>query len=129
MVALNSYVPPTMSIDSSNPIYLHPLGHPGMILVSKFFDGTRCGAWEKAMMIVLSARNKLGFINNTLTMPNYEQHMAVWNRCNDMVISRILNTLSRDISDSILYSETAKILWNELNSRYGQENGAKFYQL
>ncbi|XP_076913228.1 uncharacterized protein LOC143571773 [Bidens hawaiensis] len=46
-----------------------------------------------------------------------------------MVISWILNTLTRDISDSVLYAETAQILWNELNSCYGQANGAKFYQL
>ncbi|XP_076942039.1 uncharacterized protein LOC143611775 [Bidens hawaiensis] len=46
-----------------------------------------------------------------------------------MVISWILNTLTRDISYSVLYAETAQILWNDLNSRYGKENGAKFYQL
>ncbi|XP_076922179.1 uncharacterized protein LOC143604786 [Bidens hawaiensis] len=118
-----------MSFDSSNPLYLHPSDHPGMILVSKFFGGTRFGAWKRAMMIALSAKNKLGFINNTLTMPNNEQQMVVWQHFNDMVISRIFITLTRDISDSVLYAETAQILWNELNSRYGQANGANFYQL
>ncbi|XP_076881114.1 uncharacterized protein LOC143529151 [Bidens hawaiensis] len=38
------------------------------------------------------------------------------------MISWILNTLTRDISDSVLYAATAQILWNELNSRYGQSN-------
>ncbi|XP_076886752.1 uncharacterized protein LOC143536703 [Bidens hawaiensis] len=53
-------------------------------------------------------------------MPNNEQHLAFWKRCNDMVISWILNTLSNDVSDSVLYAKTDQILWNELNSRYGQ---------
>ncbi|XP_076902973.1 uncharacterized protein LOC143557895 [Bidens hawaiensis] len=44
-----------------------------------------------------------------------------------MVISWILNTLTRVISDSC--AKTAQILWNELNTRYGQSNDAKFYQL
>ncbi|XP_076942002.1 uncharacterized protein LOC143611727 [Bidens hawaiensis] len=46
-----------------------------------------------------------------------------------MVISWILNTFTGDISSSFLYAETAQILLNELNSRYDQANGAKFYQL
>ncbi|XP_076937432.1 uncharacterized protein LOC143605058 [Bidens hawaiensis] len=46
-----------------------------------------------------------------------------------MVISWILNTLSRDISASVLYTETAHKLWIEPNDRYEQVNGAKLYQL
>ncbi|XP_076911116.1 uncharacterized protein LOC143568984 [Bidens hawaiensis] len=80
------------------------------------------------MTIALSAINKLCFVNNTLVMPGDEHHLAVWKRCNDMVISWIRNTLTQDIIDSVLYAETAKALWNELNARYGQANGAKFYQ-
>ncbi|XP_076883500.1 uncharacterized protein LOC143532297 [Bidens hawaiensis] len=80
------------------------------------------------MTIVISAKNKLGFIINTLTMPNNDQHLAVWQRCNDMVISWIINSLTHDINYSVLYAETSQILWNELNSRYVKANGAKFYQ-
>ncbi|XP_076929558.1 uncharacterized protein LOC143594010 [Bidens hawaiensis] len=118
-----------MSIDSSNPLYFHPSDHPGMILVSKFFDGTGFGAWKRAITIALSAKNKFGFINNTLTMQNNEQQLAVWQSCNDMAISWILNTLTRNISKSVLYAETTQIRWNELNSHYGQANDANFYQL
>ncbi|XP_076906769.1 uncharacterized protein LOC143563001 [Bidens hawaiensis] len=46
-----------------------------------------------------------------------------------MVISWILNTLTHDIRDRVMYAETAQILWNELISRYGKANGAKNYQL
>ncbi|XP_076932815.1 uncharacterized protein LOC143598494 [Bidens hawaiensis] len=62
-------------------------------------------------------------------MPSEEQQMIVWKRCNDMVISWILNIITRDISDNVLYAKTAQVLWNELNAHYGQANGAKFYQL
>ncbi|XP_076943782.1 uncharacterized protein LOC143614151 [Bidens hawaiensis] len=62
-------------------------------------------------------------------MPANELHLTIWQRCNDMVISWNLNTLTCDISDSVLYPETTQILWNELNTRYDQANGARFYQL
>ncbi|XP_076904645.1 uncharacterized protein LOC143560163 [Bidens hawaiensis] len=118
-----------LTIDSSNPLYLHPSDHPDMILVSKFFDGNGYGAWKLAMTIALSAKNKLGFINNTVPMPANQAHLALWQRCNYMVISWILNTLNHDIRDSVLYAETAQTLWNELNARYGQACGARVHQL
>ncbi|XP_076895426.1 uncharacterized protein LOC143548042 [Bidens hawaiensis] len=129
MAASNSSVVQNMTIDSSNPLYLHPSDHPGMILVSKFFDGAGFGVWKRAITIALSTKNKLGFINNNVIMPANESHLAFWRSCNDLVISWILNTLTHDIRDSVLYDETAQILLNELNSRYGQANGAKIYQL
>ncbi|XP_076935452.1 uncharacterized protein LOC143602121 [Bidens hawaiensis] len=105
-----------MTIDSSNPFYLHSYDHPGMILVSKFFDGNSFGARKRAMTIALLAKNKLIFINSTVTMLANQPHLAYWKRCNDMVILWTLNTLNHDIRDSVLYAETAQILWNELNS-------------
>lgn len=69
------------------------------------------------MSIAISAMNKLGFINNTVPMPANQTHLVLWQRCNDMVISWILNTFNHDIRDSVLYAETAQNLWNELNSR------------
>ncbi|XP_022036772.1 uncharacterized protein LOC110939518 [Helianthus annuus] len=114
------------SIDSSNPLYLHPSDHPGMILVSKQFDGSGFGSWKRAMSIALSVKNKFGFVDGTITN---SINPSLWSRCNEMVISWIINTLSRDISESVLYVQSAAQLWKELNDRYGQANGAKYYQL
>ncbi|XP_022031465.1 uncharacterized protein LOC110932439 [Helianthus annuus] len=113
-------------IDASNPLYLHPSDHPGMILVSKQFGGSGFGSWKRAISIALSAKNKFGFVDGTITNST---NPSLWSRCNDMVISWIINTLSRDISESVLYVQTAEQLWKELNDRYGQANGAKHYQL
>ncbi|XP_055803417.1 uncharacterized protein LOC129872456 [Solanum dulcamara] len=52
-----------------------------------------------------------------------------WRRCNDMVLSWLLNSLSKEISDSVIYSKTAKALWTDLEERFGQSNGAKLYHL
>ncbi|XP_022024526.1 uncharacterized protein LOC110924849 [Helianthus annuus] len=124
--SLNSTAIP---IDSSNPLYLHPSDHPGMILISKSFDGTGFAAWKRGMTIALSAKNKLIFVKENLGQPSDVSQSALWERCNSMVISWILNTLSREIAESVLYTESAHQLWEELNDRYGQANGAKLYQL
>ncbi|XP_019242444.1 PREDICTED: uncharacterized protein LOC109222552 [Nicotiana attenuata] len=46
-----------------------------------------------------------------------------------MVISWILNALSKDIADTVIYSKTAKELWDSLELRFGRSNGAKLYHL
>lgn len=46
-----------------------------------------------------------------------------------MVISWLLNSLSKEIVESAIYSKTAKDLWTELEDRFGQCNGAQLYQL
>ncbi|XP_076928577.1 uncharacterized protein LOC143592570, partial [Bidens hawaiensis] len=116
-------------IDSSNPLYIHPSDHPGMLLVSKLFDGSGYGAWKRAISIALSAKNKLGFVNGEIEAPTSLVLRQTWKRCNDMVISWLLNALSKEISESVLYAQTANQILLELNDRYGKSNGAMLYQL
>ena len=46
-----------------------------------------------------------------------------------MVTSWILNVLSQDIAESVLYSDSTHDIWKELEDRYGQASGAKLFQL
>ncbi|XP_016473718.1 uncharacterized protein LOC107795567 [Nicotiana tabacum] len=46
-----------------------------------------------------------------------------------MVTSWILNSLSKDIEDSVKYANDAVELWIELEDRYEQTNGARLYQI
>lgn len=110
----------TVNSDASDPLYLHPLDHPGMSLVSNPFDGTRFGTWRKSMAIALSVNNKLGFVTGKVKKPD---------EIDDMVTLWILNALSRDIAEGILYSDSVKDIWSELEDRFGQSNSAKLYQL
>lgn len=41
-----------------------------------------------------------------------------------MVIAWLLNSLSKEISESVIYCLTAVDLWNELQERYGQHEAA-----
>ena len=52
-------------------------------------------------------------------------HLPLWNRCNDMVTSGILNSFSKEITVRILYSKTAESLMNDLEDRFGQSNGGQ----
>ncbi|XP_060200785.1 uncharacterized protein LOC132629061 [Lycium barbarum] len=68
----------------------------------------------------------LDFITgNTLRPPDDSPLSRQWQRCNDLTVSWLTNSLTRDISRSVEYSEFAKDIWNELEERYGKTDGAK----
>ncbi|XP_019227759.1 PREDICTED: uncharacterized protein LOC109209046 [Nicotiana attenuata] len=118
------------TLDSNHPYYLHSSNAPGMSLVSSPFDGRGFPGWRISVLIAISAKNKLGFINGTCVEPalNAAEH-SQWSRCNDMVTSWLLNSLTKEIGDSVINSRTAKDLWGSLEHRFGQSSGAKLYHL
>ncbi|XP_059285816.1 uncharacterized protein LOC132039334 [Lycium ferocissimum] len=91
--------------DHSSPFYLHPSDSPGMLLVNSLFDGKGYTGWNRAFIIALSAKNKLGMIDGTVEMPDAsDPDHKIWTR-------------SREI-------------WKELATRFGRWcNGAQLYQL
>ncbi|KAK4386184.1 hypothetical protein Sango_2489000 [Sesamum angolense] len=46
-----------------------------------------------------------------------------------MVVSWILNSISKDIAEAFLYATSARDLWLELESRFGESNGPLLYQI
>ncbi|KAG8655435.1 hypothetical protein MANES_04G047309v8 [Manihot esculenta] len=81
-------------------------------------------------MIALGAKQKLEFIEGTVTIPDkgsdfYEQ----WKRCDFMVTSWILNSISRELVDGFIYTASARDLWLEITERFGECNGTMIYEL
>lgn len=56
-------------------------------------------------------------------------HLAMWNRCNDMVVSWLLNSISIEIRNSVAYLTTAKQIWDDLTTRFAQTNMPRTFQL
>lgn len=113
--------PPSSSITSGvgNLLHLHPSNNPRMVLVSNVFNGSGFGSWKHMITIAHSVKNKLGFINRESERPEEtSSDLQHWQQCNNMVISWILNTLSKEISKSVLYSTTMKKFWSELEELF-----------
>ncbi|XP_070017220.1 uncharacterized protein [Nicotiana sylvestris] len=117
-------------IDVSSPLYIHPSDSPRVIVVPVPFDGIWYRSLRRSVLRALSVKNKLGFVNRDCRKPppNSPQFRQ-WERCDDMVTSWILNSLSKEISDSVEYVSNSVELWRELEDRYDQTNGAKLYQI
>lgn len=82
------------------------------------------------MWIALTAKNKSGFVDSFTKEPRAGTDLhRVWSRSNNMVISWILNSLSHEIYESVLYYATAKDIWTELEDRFCQSSGPRMFQL
>lgn len=83
------------------------------------------------MTIALSVKNKLDFIDGTINQPPTIDIVRYksWSCNNNIIISWILNSISKEIAASVIYLKTAKDIWKELNDRFQQSNGPRIFQI
>jgi len=117
--------------DPTGLFYIHHSDSPGIILVSQLLNGDNYVSWSRSMKIALSVKNKLGFIDGSIAKPEISDAVLynAWNRNNNIVLSWILNSVSKEISSSILFGDSAFEVWKDLEERYQQSNSPRIFQL
>ncbi|XP_073285756.1 uncharacterized protein [Primulina huaijiensis] len=83
------------------------------------------------MIIAFSVKNKLGFVDGSIPKPDNSDPnlLTSWKRNNNIVISWILNSVSKEISASIIFADSAVDIWQDLKDRFQQSNGPRIFQL
>ncbi|KAK1355313.1 CCHC-type domain-containing protein [Heracleum sosnowskyi] len=120
----------SVALQNSHPLYLHPSDHPGQVLVAATLTGENFNEWKRFMTLALSAKNKLGFVTGKYKAPGITSaYFDHWQRCNDMIITWILNSLSPDIRSSLVYVTLAEDVWTDLHTRFAHNNGPRIFEL
>ncbi|XP_061360732.1 uncharacterized protein LOC133304687 [Gastrolobium bilobum] len=128
--ATNATPSSTPMEDSASPYYLQNGDHSGLILVTHSLSGPNFNSWNRVMLIALTTNNKVCFVDGSLLRPEASELLfAAWNQCNSMVTSWLLNSVSKEIVDSLMYFSTAYDLWEDLRVRFHQANGPRIFQL
>ena len=82
------------------------------------------------MMMALMAKNKVGFVDGTISCVAADDLLYnAWICCNSMIISWLLNFISREIVDSLMHSATTCEIWNDLRDHFCQSNAPHIFQL
>ena len=112
--SLNLVPDPVDSSDSNelnpNPYCLKSGDYHGSILVTELLIGRiNYPSWSRAMVIALTAKNKIEFINGVISKPEANSPLyKAWTLANTMVLSWIYNSVNKNIKSSVMYNETAR---------------------
>ena len=113
-----------------SPYFLNGSDSPGTTIISEVLDGMNYGTWNIAITNALDAKNKFAFVDGTLPRPlESHPHYRIWSRCNAMVKSWILNSVSKEIYGSILRFKDASEIWHDLMVRFHITNLPRSYQI
>ena len=98
-------------VDPNNPqstYYLSSSDSPGNVICSVSLDGENYANWSKVVVNALKSKNKLSFIDGSLTKPkNSSPAVHVWEKCNAMVVAWLYNVINKNLHSSVAYTKTA----------------------
>ncbi|XP_010462845.1 PREDICTED: uncharacterized protein LOC104743463 [Camelina sativa] len=114
-----------------NPYFLHSSDHASMVLVyDRLSTGSEFHSWRRYVRMALNVRNKLGFIDSTIPKPpEGHRDFGSWSRCNDMVSTWLMNSVSKKIGHSILFIPTAEGVWKNIISRFKQDDAPRIFEI
>ncbi|XP_074357999.1 uncharacterized protein LOC141697493 [Apium graveolens] len=116
--------------DVSSIYYINPSDASTMQLVSVKFNGTNYNNWKRSILLILTAKNKLGLVNGTLTISDITAtDYTAWERSNSLVISWILYNIDETIAKSVFYLKTARAIWKDLEERFGRSSITELFSL
>ncbi|XP_071729077.1 uncharacterized protein [Rutidosis leptorrhynchoides] len=118
-------------IDFGNPLYLHASDTTNTPLIFIKLKGTEnYNVWSRAMLLALSTKNKVGFVNGTCRKSTDNEVLAAqWDRCNSIVLSWLLSSISEELYSGQIFSATASVVWTELKETYDKVDGSITFNL
>ncbi|XP_019231678.1 PREDICTED: uncharacterized protein LOC109212484 [Nicotiana attenuata] len=121
----------TPVMDHNYPLYLHSTDVSGISLISLQLTGAEnYSLWSKYMRIALLGRNKLGFVDGSWKKENFREELWYqWERCNAIVQSWIINTVSSNLLGGIVYAGSAQDVWEDLKERFNKVDGSRSFSL
>ncbi|CAM8920521.1 unnamed protein product [Rhodiola kirilowii] len=78
--------------------------------------------WRKSMEMALGIKMKLGFVRGEFPRPVDAYQGVRWDKCNNVVLSWIINSVSPEIGSSLIHSTDCMSAWEDLEERFSGTN-------
>jgi len=92
------------ALNQASEYYVHPREGLNSVIVSLKHDGSRYLAWTRPMHRALGAKNKFQFLDGSIPVPALQDlNRLVWVRRNNLIHSWIVNSVSSQIAQSIIF--------------------------
>ncbi|CAA0836121.1 Unknown protein, partial [Striga hermonthica] len=107
-----------------------PSDNPSHVYVTDVLNDGNYGDWLEEMSNCLLAKNKYGFVDGSISMPDEKSaDLLTWKRCNAMVKGWLVVAMDKEIRNSVKHTKTAHEIWKDLEERFGKESAPKAYEL
>ncbi|KAJ0463519.1 putative RNA-directed DNA polymerase [Helianthus annuus] len=118
-------------LDIGDPLYLHPSDSSALTIVNIKLKGTEnYSVWSSAMKLALEAKNKYGFIDGKCVKSENDPVLASqWDRCNSVVLTWLLNSISEELFLGQVFSKLASEVWTDLKESFYRVDGSIVYHL
>lgn len=118
-------------LDGSDPLYLHASDASNLTIINIKLKGTEnYTIWANAMTLALQVKNKTGFIDGKCERNSDDEILAMqWDRCNSIVLTWILNSISDELYMGLVYSKLASDVWKELKETYDKVDGSVIFNM
>ncbi|CAJ2644691.1 unnamed protein product [Trifolium pratense] len=110
--------------------YVHPSEGPNSVTVTPQLTGGNYLAWSRSMRRALGAKNKLAFLDRSIPIPDaLDLNRSAWERCNHLVHSWIINSVSDSIAQTLVFHENAIDAWEDLQERFAKADRIRIVSL
>ncbi|KAM0049721.1 putative RNA-directed DNA polymerase [Helianthus debilis subsp. tardiflorus] len=118
-------------LEPSNPLYLHPSDIANLTITNIKLKGTEnYTVWANSLTLALKVKNKYGFIDGSCEKSLIDEVLAnQWERCNSVVLTWILNSVSEELFLGQVYSKLASEVWKDLKETYNKIDGSVVFDL
>lgn len=116
--------------NSNHPLFIHHSYQRGAILVAQPLVEDNYTTWAQSMSMALMIKNKKGFIDGTIQRSTQRvEEQLQWDRCNTLVKTWLLGSMSKEISSSVIHYKTARGMWQELQERFSHTNTVQLFHI
>lgn len=93
--------------DPQSPYYLHHSDHPGLVIITPKLSTNNYISRSKSFLLAISIKNKLGFLNGTISKPTITDPLFdSWIRYNNLIAAWILESITPSIASTIFYIDS-----------------------
>ncbi|XP_056694807.1 uncharacterized protein [Spinacia oleracea] len=118
------------AINYNDPYFLSSSDNSNSQLGQIIFNGDNYLNWSRSVRLALGAKNKLAFVDGTLTRPSADSsNLQKWVRNDYMVTGWILCSMEKNIAECFIFNHSARDLWLEIQERYGHSNAPQLYEI
>ncbi|XP_059302203.1 uncharacterized protein LOC132054167 [Lycium ferocissimum] len=84
---------------------------------------------QRSMRSVLLGRNKLGIVDGTDSKDKFPGLENQWERVNVIVLSWVMNFVSKELLGGIMYASSAQLVWEDLIERFHKIDGSRTFTI